>query len=73
MNFIREPALPAGRRVSMAHCIIQLADGHNVGITLAGGRVPDVPVTAAAGHIRGATDGVGQVAIGITDHRVLPP
>jgi hypothetical protein len=37
MNFILEPAVPAGRRVLMAHRMIRLDDGHNVGISLAGG------------------------------------
>jgi hypothetical protein len=40
MNFILEPAVPAGRRVLMAHRMIRLDDGHNVGISLAGGGVP---------------------------------
>jgi hypothetical protein len=40
MNFILEPAVPAGRRVLMAHRMIRLDDGHNVGISLAGRGVP---------------------------------
>jgi pimeloyl-ACP methyl ester carboxylesterase len=40
MKFIREPGVPVDRRVLMAHRMIRLDDGHNVGVSLAGGGVP---------------------------------
>jgi hypothetical protein len=46
MNFILEPAVPTGRQVLMAHHMIRLGDGHNVGVSLADGGVPLVSSTA---------------------------